>query len=201
MKRRLSSSILLALLCGVCARGAAPPESPRLLSLKNALAGGRREALAEFWREVARDGAPLVETLKGDEEHPLVTFLWRDAAAEKYVAVFPFARVNPLPHLFERMEGTDLWYRSYRLRRDARFEYLVSAEDSLAPFAAREPWEAGGWMADLRPDPLNPRRFAEPSGGDAPDGEENVNSVVELPGAPPAAAGTQGPTATSTAGS
>jgi enterochelin esterase-like enzyme len=162
------------------------PESPRLSALKRALEEGRRggDALEEFWREVERAGAPLVEPLKDDDESLLVTFLRRDGAAEKFVAVFPFARVNPLPHLFKRLEGTDLWYRSYRLRRDARFEYLIAAEDTLAPFAAREPAEAGGWVADLRPDPLNPRRFVEPMDEESPDREEYVSSVVELPGAP-----------------
>jgi enterochelin esterase family protein len=160
------------------------PDSPRLLALKRALESGHGEALEEFWREVARAGAPLVEPIKDDDDNLLVTFLWRDGAAEKYVAVFPFARVNPLPHIFARMGGTDLWYRSYRLRRDARFEYLVSAQDSLAPFAAREPTGEGGWLADLRPDPLNPRRFVEPSDEESPGGGEYVSSVLELPGAP-----------------
>lgn len=162
-----------------------PPESPRLLALKQALESGRGAALEEFWREVARAGAPLIEPVKDDDQSVLVTFLHRDNSAEKFVAVFPFARVNPLAHLFARMEGTDVWYRSYHLRRDARFEYQISAEDSLAPFAAPEPWEAGGWMADLRPDPLNPRRFVGPRDEESPDREGDNNSVVELPGAPP----------------
>ncbi|MFL6337291.1 MAG: alpha/beta hydrolase [Pyrinomonadaceae bacterium] len=183
MKGRWSSALLTVLLCGVCAR-AAMPESPRLLTLKQALESGRAEALGEFWREVERAEAPLVEPLKGDEQNLLVTFLWRDKGAEKFVAVFPFARVNPLPHLFARMEGTDLWYRSYRLRRDARFEYLVSAEDSLTPFAAREPGDAGGWLDDLRPDPLNPHKFVEPPDEDNPKSREYVSSYLELPGAP-----------------
>lgn len=162
------------------------PESPRLLALKSALESGRGgDALGEFWREVEREGAPLVEPIKGDRENLLVTFLRRDGAAGKFVAVFPLARVNPLPHLFERMGGTDLWYRSYRLRRDARFEYLISAQDSLAPFAAREPAGAGGWLEDLRPDPLNPRRFVEPLDEPSHGGIPFVSSIVELPGAPP----------------
>ncbi|MBV8859450.1 MAG: DUF3327 domain-containing protein [Acidobacteria bacterium] len=185
MKGRWSSAILAVLLCGVCARAAAAPESPRLAALKSALESGRTEALGEFWREVERKGAPLVEPVRGDEQNLLVTFLRRDGAAGKFIAVFPFARVNPLPHLFARLEGTDLWYRSYRLRRDARFEYLVAAEETLAPFAAREPADAGGWLADLRPDPLNPRRFVEPPDEEKPGESEYVSSVVELPGAPP----------------
>jgi enterochelin esterase family protein len=189
MTSRLTSPILLLLLFGalahVHAAAQGTPESPRLAALKGALDGGRGEALEEFWREVARAGAPLVEPIKDDDENLLVTFLRRDGAAEKFVAVFPFARVNPLLHLFARLKGTDLWYRSYRLRRDARFEYLISAEDSLTPFAAREPADAGGWVADLRPDPLNPRRFVEPPDEDSPGASEYVSSIVELPGAPP----------------
>ncbi|HEX8189091.1 MAG TPA: alpha/beta hydrolase-fold protein, partial [Pyrinomonadaceae bacterium] len=146
---------------------------------------GRGDALEEFWREVSREGAPLVEPIKDDAADLLVTFLWRGGAAEKFVAVFPFARVNPLPHLFARLVGTDLRYRSYRLRRDARFEYLVSAQDSLAPFAAREPAAEGGWLAGLRPDPLNPRRFVEPPDEESPGAGVYVSSYVELPGAPP----------------
>lgn len=188
------SSVLLPVLLLLLFAALAPaqvgagqtPESPRLLALKSALESGRGgDALGEFWREVEREGAPLVETIAGDKENLLVTFLRRDGAAEKFVAVFPFARVNPLPHLFARLQGTDLWYRSYRLARDARFEYLVSAHDSLAPFAAREPFDEGGWLADLRPDPLNPRRFVEPVDEETPGRNQFISSIVELPGAPP----------------
>ncbi|HEX8293291.1 MAG TPA: alpha/beta hydrolase-fold protein [Pyrinomonadaceae bacterium] len=170
---------------GARAAGSEEPESPRLSALRRALGEGRGGAVEEFWREAAREGSPLVESIKGDEENLLVTFLWRDGAAEKYVAVFPFARVNPLPHLFARVEGTDVWFRSYRLRRDARFEYMVAAHDSLTPFAAREPAGAGGWLASLRPDPLNPRRFVEPPDEESPGEGEYVSSYLELPGAPP----------------
>jgi enterochelin esterase-like enzyme len=183
----LRTALTLLLACALAAQAAfgQRPESPRLSALKGALESGRGEALGEFWREVARDGAPLVEPAGGGGENLLVTFLLRDGAAEKYVAVFPFARVNPLPHLFKRMEGTDLWFKTYRFRRDARFEYLVSVQDSLAPFAAAEPAEAGGWLADLRPDPLNPRRFVEPPDEESPGAREYVSSYLELPGAPP----------------
>lgn len=193
MTRRLTNSIPAVLLLGLLAHVHAAaqaaagqaPESPRVLELKRDLGSGRAGVLEEFWRGVSREGAPLVEPIQGDERNLLVTFLWRGGAAEKFVAVFPVARVNPLPHLFARLEGTDLWYRSYRLRRDARFEYLLSAQDSLAPFAAREPAGAGGWLEDLRPDPLNPRRFVEPPDEESPGASPYVSSVVELPGAPP----------------
>lgn len=193
MTCRFTCAVLLVLLSGALARNGAaaqitirqPLESPRLRALKSELESGRAEALGRFWREVAGEGAPLVEPIEGDERNLLVTFLWRDDAAQKFVAVFPFARVNPLPHILARLEGTDLWYKSYRLRRDARFEYLVSANDSLNPFAAQDPAGEGGWITALRPDPLNPHKMVEPKDPEDPDGAEDVSSVLELPGAPP----------------
>lgn len=193
MTRRFTSTILWLLLCGPFTQTysvaqipiSQPLDSPRLLALKNDLKSGRSDALGEFWQEIARRGAPLVEAIKGDDRNLLVTFLWRDKAEQKFVAVFPFARVNPLPHLMARLEGTDVWYKSYRLRRDARFEYQITASDTLRPFAAADPAGEGGWLAALRSDPLNPRRFVEPKDAERPDSEEEINSVVELPGAPP----------------
>lgn len=192
MARHLAKLILSLFLTGALgpshavARSDGPrsPESRRLASLQKEIESGRPGTLSRFWREVISAGAPLVESIEGDDKNLLVTFLWRDAAAQRFVAVFPFARVNPLPHLFTRLAGTDVWYRSYVLRSDARFEYLVSANDTLAPFAARDPNGDGGWLASLRPDPLNPRRVVEQKDAESSGSQEYVASVVELPGAP-----------------
>lgn len=161
-----------------------PLESPRLQTLKRRLELGDPDALAKFWREVEDGGTPLVETIGGDSRNLLVTFLWR-AREDKYVAVFPMARVNTLRHLLGRLPGTDVWYKSYRMRRDARLIYLISANDSLTPFAAEEPGAEGGWLAALRPDPLNLKRYVEPKDPESPGGEDYVGSTLELPDAPP----------------
>jgi len=70
------------------------------------------------------------------------------------------------------------------MRRDARFRYLVSASDSLAPFAAENPGEKGGWIAAAQADPLNQHRVVVPKDPESPGSEEEIWSVVELPGAP-----------------
>ena len=189
---RVTSAILSLLLCGVFSQAYAtsqieitqPLDSPRLVALKKDLKSGRSDALDEFWHEVAHQGAPLIEAIKGDDQEQLVTFLWRDKSKQKFVAVFPFARVNPLLHLMAQLEGTDVWYKSYKLRSDARFEYLISANDSLKPFATTDPSAEDGWLAALHPDLLNPRRFVEPKDSERLDSEEEISSVVELPGAP-----------------
>jgi hypothetical protein len=50
---------------------------PRLTALRKELAAGSRRALDEFWLEVERHGTTMTETITDDEQHLLVTFLWR----------------------------------------------------------------------------------------------------------------------------
>ena len=169
MKYLVNATLLIALFCSFRTPSSVaqltiqqPLDSPRLQVLKGELESGKSNALAKFWQEVERKGAPLVEQIKGDDQNLLVTFLRRAKEESTYVAVFPMARVNTLRHMMSRLAGTDVWYKSYTMRRDARFIYLISANDALTPFAADEPAERGGWIGALQPDPLNPRRYVEP---------------------------------------
>jgi enterochelin esterase-like enzyme len=146
--------------------------SPRLDALRKEQEAGDTAALERFWRRLAGEGTPLVE---GEGTERLVTFLWRggDETRNVLVVASPFdlaseegiegARLSRLP-------GTDVWYKSRRLRADARFGYALSVNDSLVPAAkATEQEEEARWAA-LKPDPLNPRRAPEP-----------LASLVELP--------------------
>src|ERR1043165_8355020 len=66
-----------------------------------------------------------------------------------------------------RLGGTDVWYRTYKVRNDARFVYKVSENDPLQSFV--DP----NRKSESKADPLNPRLFA------------TGHSFVELPDAPP----------------
>lgn len=161
-----------------------PLDSPRLQSLRIELDRGGVGVLDAFWKEVERTGTPLVEEIKGDDKNLLVTFIRRAKEENKYFVIFPMARANPLRHLMSQLPDTDLYYKSYQMRRDARFEYLISSNDSLSAFAVEDPSRKGGWLESLRPDPLNPNRFVEPKDTDSPGSAEEINSIVELPDAP-----------------
>jgi hypothetical protein len=50
--------------------------SPRLAGLQKEKGAGNASAVETFWREVTRQGTPLIEPIKGDERTVLVTFLW-----------------------------------------------------------------------------------------------------------------------------
>lgn len=160
-----------------------PLLSPRLLALQKELEANSKAALESFWQEVAKKGTPLVEPTPDQDNYLYVTFLWRGKEGTENVIVdtldqnnqladssfFPQARMTLLP-------GSDVWYRTYRLRNDARFSYRVSPNDALTLLPDLKPEEQAKRLATLQPDPLNPRHYLSRNGD---------SSVVELPKAPP----------------
>ena len=154
----------------------APPDqvSPRLAALRKDLEAGSRSALEQFWQEAARQGTPLVEPIQDDERNVLVTFLWRAKEETRNILVFPeLGGGNIAKNQMTRLMDTDLWFKTYRLPRDARFTYSLSPNDSLVPLEDVEEKDIEKRVATFRIDPLNKR--AGLGGG----------SIVELPGAAP----------------
>ena len=161
-----------------------PLLSPRLVALQQRLAGDDRAALDGFWKEVAEQGTPLVEPIEGDAGQVLVTFLVR-AEPDTVNAYL----LSDLDRTFEagrmtRMPRSDVYYKSYRVRSDARITYSISVNDSEVPWRLVD-WsnfrEGAKRTVTVRPDPLNPRRFPDEPG--LPEAE--ISSFVELPKAPP----------------
>lgn len=120
---------------------------------------------------------PLVRDL-GDGHHA-VTFLWHGEAERVLVLVNTVAeghRDDLGPVLMERIEGTDVWHRTFRCRSDLRATYQLYPAHGPIDAADPEVW------AHVRrraiPDPLNPDRLPSWIPG-------AVTSVLELPGAPP----------------
>lgn len=141
-----------------------PPASPRLQALREQLAGGDTAALDAFWRQVAKDGTPLIEPMPGTGDEVLVTFLWRAAQpVERVVVVGGLAGDNARRNQMAHLDDTDLWYRSYRSRADARFTYLLSPNDSLADSADLGD-DPAAWQiraATFRVDPFNHHPFPD----------------------------------------
>lgn len=152
--------------------------SPRLAALGKELEAGNRSALESFWQEVSEKGGPLIEPVKESKRYVLVTFLWRAREETKNVLLISIdlhrvVNEQDIAHVqLSRLPGTDLWYKSYRLRNDARVTYQFSPNDSLVPPSKLKPEEQEKLAQNYRPDPLNPLRVGE-------------ESLAELPAAPP----------------
>lgn len=154
------------------------PVSPKVAALA-AQAAKDAGAVVRFWEETAAAGTPLIEPIEGDAENVLATFLYRGGDDITNVVVFVNRGLwgEPADNAMERIEATDVRFRTFKLRRDARLVYQLGVNDPLT--SLREIRDVEAWMkrsAGWRLDPLNPRRFpAYPS----------PLSVAELPGAPP----------------
>ena len=165
--------MLAALMSDAAAQDAVPLDSPRLARLAAAAkvdsAKPLAKALADFWMEI--DGkAPLVEPIAGDAEHRWVTFVYRGDDKTRGVAL---KGGLPSPAEFNRLTrvpGTDVWFQTQRLPRDARFTYMFVLDPP--DHEIRSLAEAKLVFARIRPDPLNPRTFQK-------------RALVELPDAPP----------------
>jgi enterochelin esterase family protein len=155
---------------------AAPPISTTVAALQSAVSNGTPGAEAAFWARVQRDGAPLVEPIPGDTSNVLFTFVWHGDSATRNVALVntAVASYQPAQALLTRLPGTDVWYRSYPVRADARFSYELSVNDNLVPFDQVTDW--GARSATFHRDPFNPRVFQSGFG--------RGQSVAEGPRAP-----------------
>lgn len=158
-----------------------PPKliSPRMEQLKKDVAAGKAGAVAAFWGEVKAKGTPLAEPIEGNGSDWAVTFLWRATGETRNVLVvwFPWTVARPDDYKMARLGDTDVWYRTVKIRRGARFAYDLSPNDPL-----RFDETAGRLRgATMQADPLNPHHWGEGPGGSPME----YQSMAELPGAVP----------------
>jgi enterochelin esterase-like enzyme len=147
--------------------------SPRIAMLRTAVSKNSADAaVEEFWSEMRAHGAPLVEAIPGDDKHSLVTFVWRGSAKAENVVITDGVSIgvgdaDPRKSEMTRIPNTDVWYRTYDIRNDARFTYALSENDPLTSFI--DPDRKSNSQAD----PLNPHKFL------------TGQTYLELPAAPP----------------
>jgi enterochelin esterase-like enzyme len=160
-----------------------PAISPRISELHRRVEAGELDAIDAFWHRLTREGAPLLEELEGDREHLLLTLVWQADETVRNVVVVPGLESiwHPERNRMERMPGTNLWHRTWRVRRDLRTTYCFSPDDPLRALHEMDLEEEALYLEERmkawRPDALNPRRFS-------PNPSLPSMSVIELPDAP-----------------
>ena len=119
----------------------------------------------------------MIEPAAGSDRDVLVTILWRATEETRNVFVFQLPGIDkPMARLLD----TDLWYKTFRLQKGARFIYQFAAN-------LPDPKEWRGitrFAGALRNDPFNPLQFAERCNEFNPY-EGHSFSAVELPSAEP----------------
>lgn len=147
--------------------------SPALAAAAARLMDGEAMAVEDFWRQVQRQGAPLIEP-SDVPGWSIVTFVVRGETGVQRVRLDSYLTVlltgSGFPHpdstgWMSRLGKTDLWHISFRVRDDLRVPYAYEVH-----------------RADLEPerrlDPLNPDLWE-------PDVRGLRASILELPGTPP----------------
>lgn len=139
--------------------------SPRFEALARCLDRDDLNSLEAFWTEVHKAGVPLIED-SPNKQQMLVTFLWRGSPHTKEVWILAAGE-----HLMERLENTDIWFKSLPVRRGTRLLYSIGVSTT----------NSRSLQSYRQPDPLNHLHFPE---NDQESAAES-SSVLELPDAPP----------------
>ncbi len=147
------------------------PESPRIAALHKESKAGNRTVLESFWREM-KGKAPLMEPITGDDGHLRVTFIWRTDEGTRSVSLWGGLPSAELTKRLARLTETDLWYRTERVPKDARFAYTFIVNEPAEPPKDFDEAQRRYQQFPPKPDPLNGRALLG-------------QSIVELPDAPP----------------
>jgi len=159
---------------------AGPDDSPAIARLK---APGTIDAAAvkQFWESVRRTGAPLIEPVAGEKGWSFVTFVWRGDDETRNIVIFDGVAGFDAKDRMQQIVGTDIWYKTYRVRNDARFAYNLSPNDSLQSInEIKGDEDMKKRLAVFRADPLNPHHCPTTFGAYGAE-----SSYVELPDAGP----------------
>jgi enterochelin esterase-like enzyme len=98
-----------------------------------------------------------VEKVSGEKDFSFLTFLWHGNDQTRNVVIFDGVAGFDAKERMLHLDGTDVWYKTYRVRNDARFAYNLSANDSLQSFDEIKGDQAmRDRLAMLQVDPLNP---------------------------------------------
>src|ERR1044072_1433557 len=167
----LASLTTNARVSGVFQESNDQPSSPRVLALRDRLTAGDRTALDKFWKEISEQGTPIIEPATDNDREVLVTMLWRATEETRNVFVF---RLGDVSKSMARLLDTDLWYKTFRLQKGARFIYQFATN-----LPDPKEWR-GPSQFSVQNDPLNLFQFTEHYNEFNPY-EGNSFSAVELP--------------------
>ena len=120
--------------------------SPLIEALRGRLASGEPGAMEDFWKHLETQGTPIIKPVPEGGGEVLLTLVWRQREETRNVVVVPGLHHGWQPHCnqLQRLEGTDLWYRTYRVRDDLRTTYYLSPDDPLTSVAHMTPEEELG---------------------------------------------------------
>lgn len=108
--------------------------SSTISKLKDDILNGDKSSIAKFWESLEKEGAPIIEPISGNETHKLVTFVVRaeDDTRNAVIICALFDQDDIISHnICERIENTDVFYKSFVVLNGTRAIYTISKNNSL----------------------------------------------------------------------
>jgi enterochelin esterase family protein len=106
--------------------------SPKINALAEQVIIGNTKSIDLFWQNIEREGTPLIETINGDKNNSLLTYVFKGEENTKNVIVMhPTCWKDYKDNTLSNIPGTNVWYKSYVIRNDVRGRYDFSVNDAL----------------------------------------------------------------------
>ena len=149
--------------------------SPRIGSLAEQISIGNNESINLFWTRIFEEGAPLIEEIDGDKDNLFITFLYKDDQNVSNVLIYgAFPGFRYSENIMERLLGTNILFKTYKVRNDVKFKYNLSTnyefDDDYNKITSKSII-----------DPLNPNKVVFIKDEEDPESSELINSFVVLP--------------------
>jgi len=108
--------------------------SPIISRLQKDIKIDMNKALSEFWKRVEKMGTPIFDQIKGDNKYNLMTFLAREnEKVENIVCFSTFLTEDIKEGLFDRIEDTNVYYKTYKVPKEIRDTYIFFKNNPLIP--------------------------------------------------------------------
>ncbi|MFC3924393.1 alpha/beta hydrolase-fold protein [Clostridium punense] len=155
-------------------------ESEKINNFKRSILDGNKKDIDEFWKEIKENNTPIIEEIQGDTDNVLITFLYEgDNEVENVVVLDGGLGLDYEKNKMDRIQDTDIWYKTFKVRNDLRFRYFLTVNDPL-----NEDWQKRNEEC-IRIDPLAKQKVLVPKDEETPNSQPWTCNMVELPKAEP----------------
>jgi enterochelin esterase family protein len=108
--------------------------SPIISKLREEIKINKKKAIIEFWKQIEKEGTPIFEVIEQDDKYNLLTFLFKaDEEVENIVCNHIFVKDDIREGLLERIEDTNVYFKSYKIPKGVRDTYCLIKNNPLKP--------------------------------------------------------------------
>lgn len=147
-------------------------ESKFVLNAYEKIKKDKQNNLYEFWESIKTKGTPIIEEIDGDNDRVKVTFLFKIRDAEKVEVFNTFLGFDTSVNKMIRIVDTDIWHRTYIVKKGTSFIYGFLINDCLED-------DLEGKLKRIVLDQFNINKFAFNRDEESSDSEELILSLME----------------------